>query len=181
MPFATCWECGRRGRAVSKRQELLAAAAQAILVKDGPYGTEIQRAKLSTQDYAGDTGLSRDQKGNNDLVNLTQPQLIQAICDSYIAAGARVLATNTFNANRISQADYGAEGLVREINGAAARIIREAVDAAMARDGVPRFVAGAVGPTNKNLIALPPMSKTPATAKLLLTRLRPSTTSSAPP
>lgn len=140
---------------MSKRRELLDAAAQAILIKDGPYGTAIQAAGLSMDDYAGATGLAQDQKGNNDLVNLTQPQLIRAICDSYIAAGARLLATNTFNANRISQADYGAEGMVQEMNVAAARIIREAADEATARDGVPRFVAGAVGPTNKTLSLSP--------------------------
>ncbi|MFW2351074.1 homocysteine S-methyltransferase family protein [Qipengyuania sp.] len=140
---------------MSKREDFEAAAAQHILIKDGPYGTEIQRARLAPEDYAGDTGLAQDQKGNNDLVNLTQPQVIRAICDTYIHAGAHILATNTFNANRISQADYGAEGLVREINLAAARIIREAVDEASARDGVPRFVAGAVGPTNKTLSLSP--------------------------
>ena len=138
---------------MSKREEFEAAAANAILIKDGPYGTEIQRAKLAAEDYAGDTGLTHDQKGNNDLVNLTQPQVIRAICDSYIDAGAHILATNTFNANRISQADYGAEGLVHDINVSAARIIREAVDAR--GDGVARFVAGAVGPTNKTLSLSP--------------------------
>ena len=140
---------------MSARERLLAAAASRVLIKDGPYGTAIQRANLSAEDYAGDTGLSHDQKGNNDLVNLTQPQVIRDICDSYIAAGAHVLATNTFNANRISQADYGAEGLVHEINVSASRVIREAVDAASAKDGVPRFVAGAVGPTNKTLSLSP--------------------------
>ena len=140
---------------MSARERLNAEAAKRVLIKDGPYGTAIQRAKLSAEDYAGDTGLSHDQKGNNDLVNLTQPQVIRAICDSYIAAGAHVLATNTFNANRISQADYGAERLVHEINVSAAKVIREAVDAASAKDGVPRFVAGAMGPTNKTLSLSP--------------------------
>ena len=138
---------------MTKREEFEAAAKQFILIKDGPYGTAIQRAKLAPEDYAGDTGLADDQKGNNDLVNLTQPQVIRTICDSYIDAGAHILATNTFNANRISQADYGAEGLVRDINISAARIIREAIDAR--NDGVPRFVAGAVGPTNKKLSLSP--------------------------
>ena len=138
---------------MTKREEFEAAAKQFILIKDGPYGTAIQRAKLAPEDYAGDTGLVDDQKGNNDLVNLTQPQVIRTICDSYIDAGAHILATNTFNANRISQADYGAEGLVRDINISAARIIREAIDAR--NDGVPRFVAGAVGPTNKTLSLSP--------------------------
>ncbi|MGN6499543.1 MAG: homocysteine S-methyltransferase family protein [Tsuneonella sp.] len=140
---------------MSKRDELLAAASTRILIKDGPYGTAIQNAKLAGEDYRGDTGLAADQKGNNDLVNLTQPQVIRGICDRYIAAGAQLLATNTFNANRISQADYGAEDFVPEINRAAARIIREAVDAATAKDSMPRFVAGAMGPTNKTLSLSP--------------------------
>lgn len=138
---------------MTKREQFEAAAAQRILIKDGPYGTAIQQAGLKPEDYAAGTALEQDQKGNNDLVNLTQPQVIRAICDSYIDAGAHILATNTFNANRISQADYGAEDLVNEINVAAARIIREAIDART--DGVPRFVAGAVGPTNKTLSLSP--------------------------
>lgn len=140
---------------MSPADRLRAAAAQRILIKDGPYGTQIQAAGLSAEDYGAGTGLASDQKGNNDLVNLTQPAVIRRICDAYIEAGAHLLATNTFSANRISQADYGAEGLVREINVAAARIIREAVDAATGRDGVPRFVAGAMGPTNKTLSLSP--------------------------
>jgi len=138
---------------MTKREEFEAAAAQRILIKDGPYGTAIQQAGLTPEDYAAGTDLAQEQKGNNDLVNLTQPQVIRRICDSYIDAGAHILATNTFNANRISQADYGAEHLVHEINVAAARIIREAVDAR--NDGIPRFVAGAVGPTNKTLSLSP--------------------------
>lgn len=141
------------GRSIA--EDFRAAAAQGILIKDGPYGTQIQAAGLSAEDYGAGTALSRDQKGNNDLVNLTQPQVIRAICDAYIAAGAHLLATNTFNANRISQADYGAESLVHDINTAAARIIRQAIHAATERDGVARFVAGAMGPTNKTLSLSP--------------------------
>jgi 5-methyltetrahydrofolate--homocysteine methyltransferase len=140
---------------MTPRESLLAEAAKAILIKDGPYGTAIQNARLSEADYRGETGLERDQKGNNDLVNLTRPALIREICDGYITAGARLLATNSFNANRISQADYGAEGLVREINVAAARVIRAAVDAATKADGLTRWVAGAIGPTNKTLSLSP--------------------------
>ncbi len=140
---------------MSIRERLIEAATANILVKDGPYGTAIQRARLAAEDYAGDTGLEADQKGNNDLVNLTQPQVIRKICDAYLDAGATVLATNTFNANRISQADYGAEGLVHEINVAAAKVIREACDARTEQDGRPRFVCGAVGPTNKTLSLSP--------------------------
>ena len=132
---------------MGKRSELQDAAARAVLVKDGPYGTAIQNARLSEDDYRGGYDLGFDQKGNNDLVNLTQPQVIADICNRYVDAGAHILATNTFNANAISQADYGAASLVGDINRAAARLTRECVDAAIARDGVPRFVAGAMGPT----------------------------------
>ncbi|TCJ38847.1 homocysteine S-methyltransferase family protein [Parafrankia sp. BMG5.11] len=140
---------------MSKRDDLIAEASKRILIKDGPYGTAIQAARLSEEDYLGSTGLPRDQKGNNDLVNLTRPDVIRAICERYIEAGACLLATNTFNANRISQSDYGAESLVREMNVSAARAIREAVDEATARDGINRFVAGAMGPTNKTLSLSP--------------------------
>ena len=137
---------------------LRAAAAQRILIKDGPYGTAIQGHSLAEADYRGGLDLTLDQKGNNDLLNLTQPAIVRAICDSYVDAGADVLATNTFNANRISQADYGAEALVGDINRTAARITRDACDAATARDGRPRFVAGALGPTNKTLSISPRVS-----------------------
>ena len=140
---------------MGKRSELQDAAARAVLVKDGPYGTAIQNARLSEDDYRGGYDLGFDQKGNNDLVNLTQPQVIADICNRYVDAGAHILATNTFNANAISQADYGAASLVGDINRAAARLTRECVDAAIARDGVPRFVAGAMGPTNKTLSLSP--------------------------
>ena len=134
------------------------AAALRVLVKDGPYGTAIQALGLTAADYAGAIPSNFDQKGNNDLLNLTRPDAIAGICDRYIAAGADLLATNTFNANRISQADYGMEARVREINLAAARIIRGCVDAAIAADGRPRWVAGSLGPTNKTLSLSPRVS-----------------------
>ncbi len=130
-------------------------AAKRILIKDGPYGTAIQNEKLDEAGYRGSYDLGFDQKGNNDLLNLTRPDIIARICNRYIGAGAAILATNTFNATRISQADYGAQALVPEINREAARIIREQVDAATAKDGIVRFVAGAVGPTNKTLSLSP--------------------------
>jgi 5-methyltetrahydrofolate--homocysteine methyltransferase len=132
-----------------------AAAAQRILVKDGPYGTAIQGLGLTEADYRGSLTVNHDQKGNNDILNLTKPDAIAGIARAYIEAGADILATNSFNANRISQADYGTEGLVREINLAAARILRAEIDAATARDGRPRFLAGALGPTNKTLSLSP--------------------------
>ncbi len=139
-------------------EALRAAAKTCILVKDGPYGTAIQNLGLNAADYAGDIASNFDQKGNNDLLNLTRPDAIAGICNAYIAAGAQLLATNTFNANRISQADYGMESKVVEINLAAARIIRQCVDAAIAADGIPRWVAGSLGPTNKTLSLSPRVS-----------------------
>ena len=135
-----------------------AEAAQRILVKDGPYGTAIQGLGLTEADYKGELALPMDQKGNNDLLNLTRPDAIAGVCDQYIAAGAVILATNTFNATRISQADYGAEHLVGDINRAAARIIRGCVDTATAQDGIRRFVCGSLGPTNKTLSLSPRVS-----------------------
>ncbi|TPE59082.1 5-methyltetrahydrofolate--homocysteine methyltransferase [Sandaracinobacter neustonicus] len=132
-----------------------AASKERILVKDGPYGTAIQKLGLQESDYRGNLTVNHDQKGNNDILNLTLPDAIAAVGRSYIDSGADLLATNTFNANSISQADYGTEGLVREINLAAARILRAEADAATARDGRPRFVAGALGPTNKTLSLSP--------------------------
>jgi 5-methyltetrahydrofolate--homocysteine methyltransferase len=140
---------------MSAANELRAAAAQRILIKDGPYGTAVQALGLEEADYRGALDLNRDQKGNNDLLNVTRPDDIAAIAQAYVDAGADVLATNTFNANRISQADYGAEHMVREINMAAASILREVADRAAAADGKRRFVAGALGPTNKTLSLSP--------------------------
>ncbi len=135
-----------------------AEAARRILIKDGPYGTAIQDLGLTEAEYRGDLDLPMDQKGNNDMLNLTRAAAIAGVCDRYIDAGAVILATNTFNANRISQADYGAEHLVGDINRAAAGIIRNRVDAATARDGVARFVCGSLGPTNKTLSLSPRVS-----------------------
>jgi 5-methyltetrahydrofolate--homocysteine methyltransferase len=131
--------------------QLKAEAARRILIKDGAYGTQIQERKLAEADYHGPLDLARDQKGNNDLLNLTRPDVVREIAQNFAAAGAEILATNTFNANRISQADYAAEHLVREINMSAARIIREVADS----DGRQRWVAGAIGPTNKTLSLSP--------------------------
>jgi 5-methyltetrahydrofolate--homocysteine methyltransferase len=140
---------------MSKADRFRAEAAKRILIKDGAYGTQIQAEKLAPEAYCAGLDLLRDQKGNNDLLNLTQPQVVRAICERFADAGADVLATNTFNANRISQADYGAEDLAAEINRASARIIRDVADRYTSRDGKPRWVAGALGPTNKTLSLSP--------------------------
>src|SRR3954470_13439425 len=155
MPSATCSAFAPRKRRMSTAEQLRAAAAERILVKDGPYGTQIQARGLKEADYRGGLELARDQKGNNDLLNLTRPDIVGSIAQAFADAGADILATNSFNANRISQADYGAEHLVREINKAAAGIIRDVADRAAQKDGRKRFVAGALGPTNKTLSLSP--------------------------
>jgi 5-methyltetrahydrofolate--homocysteine methyltransferase len=139
---------------MSAADTLRAGAAERILIKDGAYGTMVQEERLPEESYCGGLDLMKDQRGNNDLLNLTQPAIVRSICERFAAAGADVLATNTFNANRISQADYGAEDLAAEINRSAARITREVADR-FATDGRPRFVAGAIGPTNKTLSLSP--------------------------
>ncbi|MFO6446088.1 homocysteine S-methyltransferase family protein [Erythrobacter sp. NE805] len=140
---------------MSARAALLAAARERVLIFDGAFGTQIQERKLTEADYAGDLGLSADQKGNNDILALTRPDVIADITRAYLEAGSDVVSTNTFSANRISQADYKAEGLVREINVASGRIARALADEYEAKDGKPRFVAGAIGPTNKTLSLSP--------------------------
>ena len=100
-----------------------AEAANRILLTDGAFGTMIQSYGLNEADYRGKyTDLTHDQKGNNDLLVLTRPDIIREITEAYLAAGSDMVSTNTFNANRVSEADYGAEHLVRELNIAAATI-----------------------------------------------------------
>ncbi len=140
---------------MTARQQLLDAAAQRVLIFDGAFGTQIQNRKLTEGDYAGDLGLAADQKGNNDILALTRPDVIGDITRAYLDAGSDVVSTNTFSANRISQADYAAEGLVRDINVASGKLARALADEYAARDGKPRFVAGAIGPTNKTLSLSP--------------------------
>ncbi len=140
---------------MTAREQFLAEAAKRILITDGAFGTEIQNWKLAEADYAGALGLSHDQKGNNDILALTKPEVPEAIHRAYFEAGADIAETNTFSANRISQADYGAEHLVRGINVESAKLARKLADEYAAKDGRPRFVAGAIGPTNKTLSLSP--------------------------
>jgi 5-methyltetrahydrofolate--homocysteine methyltransferase len=137
------------------RGQFLDAASQRILLTDGAFGTEIQNWKLAEADYMGDLALSKDAKGNNDILALTLPNVPDTITRAYLDAGSDIVSTNTFSANAISQADYAAEHLVREINVASAQIARKAADEYAAKDGRPRFVAGAIGPTNKTLSLSP--------------------------
>ena len=132
-----------------------AEAAKRILVKDGAYGTSIQARRLAAADYCRGLDMFKDQRGNNDLLNLTRPELVEEIACEFAEAGVDILATNTFNANAISQADYGAEAHVADINRAAARIVRGVADRFSKADGKQRWVAGALGPTNKTLSLSP--------------------------
>ncbi len=140
---------------MTPRERFNAEAAKRILITDGAFGTEIQNWKLDEAAYAGSLGLSHDQKGNNDILAITKPDVPETITREYLEAGSDIVSTNTFSANVISQADYGAEHLVREINVESARIARALANEYQAKDGRPRFVAGAIGPTNKTLSLSP--------------------------
>ena len=138
------------------RDERIAALKQAakkrILILDGAMGTMIQRYKLDEAGYRGERfkDHSHDLKGNNDLLVLSQPHIIAEIHSAYFEAGADIAETNTFNAQAISQADYGLEDIAEELNVAAAKLARVEADAWTEKTpDKPRFVAGAIGPTNR--------------------------------
>ncbi len=133
-----------------RTDELQALLKQRILVLDGAFGTMIQSYELDEAGYRGERfkDWPQDVKGNNDLLALSQPQIIREIHDAYFEAGADIAETNTFNSTAISQADYGMEELVFELNRTAACIARESADAFSTPDK-PRFVAGVLGPTNR--------------------------------
>jgi 5-methyltetrahydrofolate--homocysteine methyltransferase len=136
--------------------ELLALARQRILILDGAMGTMIQRYELAEADYRGTRfdDWPSDLKGNNDLLLLTKPEVIREIHSQYLAAGADILETCTFNANSISMADYGMESLVWEINHAGAALARAVADAYSTPDK-PHFVAGVLGPTSRTATLSP--------------------------
>src|SRR5919107_318912 len=133
-------------------EELTALLRERIVVIDGAMGTAIQRDRPSEAGYRGErfADWPVDVQGNNDLLVLTQPELVAGIHREYLDAGADVIETNTFNATAISLSDYGMSELAREINVAAARLARREADAATARTPErPRYVAGAIGPTSR--------------------------------
>ena len=127
-----------------------------ILILDGAMGTMIQKHKLEEADYRGErfADWHRDVKGNNDLLVLTQPEIIRGIHEAYLEVGADIIETNSFNATRTSQADYEMEDLSREINVAAAKLARASADK-YSTPGKPRFVAGGLGPTSRTLSISP--------------------------
>ncbi|MEM8963289.1 MAG: methionine synthase [Acidobacteriota bacterium] len=147
---------------------------QRILILDGAMGTMIQRYGLDEADYRGDrfTDHPVDLKGNNDLLSLTQPRIIEDIHREFLAAGADIIETNTFSAQAISMADYDQIDLVREINVESARIARRAADDFTKREPhKPRFVAGSIGPTTRTL-SVSPDPEDPAKRTLTFDELR---------
>jgi 5-methyltetrahydrofolate--homocysteine methyltransferase len=135
---------------VDRSNELRALLAQRILILDGALGTMVQEHHLLESDYRGARFAEHDKdlRGNNDLLNLTRPDVISGIHTSYLAAGADILETNTFNATRVSQAEYGLAEFAYELNFAGARLARTAADQ-YATAEKPRFVAGVLGPTSR--------------------------------
>ena len=135
---------------MNKRQNFQSLLGRRILILDGAMGTMIQRYKLGEADYRGErfADWPSDLKGNNDLLSLTQPQIIRDIHTAYLEAGADIIETNTFNSTAVSLADYRQEALVYELNKASAVLARTAADVWSTADK-PRFVAGVLGPTNR--------------------------------
>ena len=136
----------------TKEHPLEQLLRERVLVLDGAMGTMIQRYKLEEADYRGERFAQwpSDIKGNNDLLSLTKPEVISEIHAQYLEAGADIIETNTFNAQKISLADYGMEELAYEINVVSAQLAKaEAAKATLANPNKPRFVAGAIGPTNR--------------------------------
>ena len=135
-------------------------ARDRILILDGAMGSMLQDYRLDEAGYRGArfADWPHPLKGNNDLLNLSQPQIVEEIHAKYFAAGADMVETNTFNAQTVSMADYGMESLVRELNLAGARLARKAADAYSTPDK-PRFVAGAIGPTNRTLSLSPDVNR----------------------
>jgi 5-methyltetrahydrofolate--homocysteine methyltransferase len=142
-------------------KHLAEEARRRILIIDGAMGTMIQAERLDEDGFVGHGtacalhGHHHPQAGNNDLLVLTQPDLVRRIHRDYLRAGADIVATNTFSSTRIAQADYGMEARVYDMNVAGARLAREAADEVTRATGVPRFVAGAIGPTNRTLSISP--------------------------
>ena len=139
---------------------LLEIARRRVLILDGAMGSMLQTYRLDEDGYRGERFADWPQSlcGNNDLLNLTQPEIVESIHASYFEAGADLVETNTFNAQSISMADYGMAHLVKEINRAGAELARNAADAASTPDR-PRFVAGAIGPTNRTLSLSPDVNR----------------------
>ncbi|HSY96321.1 MAG TPA: methionine synthase, partial [Steroidobacteraceae bacterium] len=135
----------------SRAQAFIALLRERLVMLDGAMGTMIQRHALTEEQFRGErfADWRSDLRGNNDLLTLTQPKIIAAIHREYLLAGADVISTNTFNSSPVSQADYGMQSLVGELNLGAARLARQVADDVSAATGRQRFVAGALGPTSR--------------------------------
>ncbi len=137
---------------MKRKDQLYCALEKRILLLDGAMGTMIQKYKLEEEEFRGERfkDFPYELKGNNDLLSITKPEVIREIHHAFLDAGADIIETNTFNANRISQADYHLEDHVSELNIASAKLARERADAfTLKNPDKPRFVAGSIGPTNK--------------------------------
>ncbi|TVU89358.1 methionine synthase [Vreelandella titanicae] len=147
--------------------------AERILILDGGMGTMLQNAQLSEEDFRGErfSDWPSDLKGNNDLLALTCPDVVARIHRDYLEAGADIIETNTFNSTQLSQSDYGMEALVVELNRESARLAREVCDAVAAETGVPRYVAGVLGPTSRTA-SLSPDVNDPAKRNVTFDELR---------
>jgi 5-methyltetrahydrofolate--homocysteine methyltransferase len=152
-------EPSRRTHKLNKMKTIQDCLTERILIIDGAMGTMIQRHKLAEKDYRGERfrDWHKDVKGNNDLLSITQPQIIEDIHRQYLEAGADIIETNTFSSTSIAQADYDMQALAYELNVAAAKCARNAVDKFLSssKDNERRFVAGAIGPLNKTLSLSP--------------------------
>ena len=147
--------------------------AERILILDGGMGTMLQNAQLSEEDFRGKrfSDWPSDLKGNNDLLALTCPDVVARIHRDYLEAGADIIETNTFNSTQLSQSDYGMEALVVELNRESARLARDVCDAVAAETGVPRYVAGVLGPTSRTA-SLSPDVNDPAKRNVTFDELR---------
>jgi len=136
---------------IDKTKQLKDIMKKRILVMDGAMGTSLQKYKFSEEDFCGERfkGWKKLIQGNNDVLNITQPDAIKQVHMDFFQVGADIIETNTFGATTIAQADYGLEDYAYEINVEGAKIAREAADLAEKEDGKPRFVAGSIGPTNR--------------------------------
>ena len=144
----------------SARSVFLERLKERILVLDGAMGTMIQGLKLDEEGYRGARfdAWNREVRGNNDLLNLSRPEAVRDIHLAYFRAGADIVSTNTFSSTKIAQADYGMEDIAYELNQAGSRLAREAAVLAEKEDGKRRFVAGALGPTNRTASISPDVS-----------------------
>lgn len=139
-------------------KDIVQCLNERILIIDGAMGTMIQRHRLSEEDFRGDRfrDWHKDIKGNNDILSITRPDIIEEIHSQYLAAGADIIETNTFSSTSIAQADYDMQAIAYELNVASATCARKAADAYTKKNpDKPRFVAGAIGPLNKTLSLSP--------------------------